>query len=239
MTSPSPSARILVVEDDENLRLALEDNLVDEGYQVTAVSQGGAALEALAQNAFDLVLLDIMLPDVDGYAVCRKIRERDQSVRVLMLTARTLEDDFVQGFDAGADDYVAKPYRLKELLARLRALLRRPAPESAKADPKHRFGAYVLDLAARSLCDARGQEIKLTRTEFDLLATLVQHRGEALSRSDLLAAAWDPEVVVEPRTVDNFVSNLKKKLRWQPEDPYRIATVRGVGYRMEIEEESS
>jgi DNA-binding response OmpR family regulator len=236
MPSSSQNSRILVVEDDENLRLALEDNLIDEGYQVTAVSQGNAALEALSQNSFDLVLLDIMLPDIDGYAVCRRIREQDQSVRVLMLTARTLEDDFVQGFDAGADDYVAKPYRLKELLARIRALLRRPAPTSGAADPARRFGVYVLDLAARSLSDSRGAEIKLTRTEFDLLAALVNNRGQALSRNDLLAAAWDPEVVVDPRTVDNFVSNLKRKLDWKPEDSYRIATVRGVGYRMEIDD---
>lgn len=235
MTSTGSNARILVVEDDENLRLALEDNLMDEGYQVVAVSQGEAALTALGRASFDLVILDIMLPDVDGYSVCRRIRQQDQSVRVLMLTARTLEDDFVQGFDAGADDYVAKPYRLKELLARIRALLRRPAPSSARAATQLEFGGFVLDVGARALTDASGTPVKLTRTEFDLLAHLAKHRGQALSRADLLAAAWDPEVVVDPRTVDNFISNLKKKLGWTRDAPYRIVTVRGVGYRMEID----
>lgn len=235
MTSTSTGARILVVEDDENLRLALEDNLIDEGYGVVAVSQGEPALEELDRGEFDLVILDIMLPDIDGYTVCRRMRQQNQTVRVLMLTARTLEDDFVQGFDAGADDYVAKPYRLKELLARIRALLRRPAPSSERTTTEYRFGAFLLDLAARAVNDSDGQPIQLTRTEFDLLACLVKNQGQAMSRADLLTAAWDPEIVVDPRTVDNFVSNLKKKLQWTQSDPYRIATVRGVGYRMEVD----
>ena len=228
-----------MVEDDENLRIALEDNLVDEGYQVAAVATGQAALAAMERGGFDLVILDIMLPDVDGYSVCRDLRAKDQAVRVLMLTARTLEGDFVEGFDAGADDYVAKPYRLRELLARIKALLRRPAVAAAPepAPTLLRFGGFSLDLAARRLVDEAGQEIALTRTELDLLACLVQNHGRALARNELLAAAWEPGVVVDPRTVDNFVSSLKKKLGWSPEASFRIATVRGVGYRLELDQE--
>ena len=231
------SGRILIVEDDENLRLALEDNLVDEGYAVSVAATGGEAERALLRDRFDLVILDIMLPDHDGYALCRWMRERELPVRVLMLTARTLESDLVQGFDAGADDYLSKPYRLRELLARVAALLRRSKQgEPAASEPEHyQFGRFSLDVAARRLTDEAGCEIRLTRTEHDLLVCLLRHQGQALTREQILAAAWDPDVVVDPRTVDNFVSNLKKKLGWKPGDPYRIQTVRGVGYRFDLD----
>jgi two-component system, OmpR family, response regulator len=230
---------ILIVEDDENLRVALEDNLDDEGYSVTSVKTGKGALVELARGETELVILDIMLPDIDGYAVCKQIRERGYPVRVLMLTARTLESDLVQGFDAGADDYLSKPYRLRELLARVGALLRRPSSEAVQDSKVSRvsFSGYSLDLEARLLYDSADQEIKLTRTEFDLLACLLKNAGKALSRDDILAQAWDPGVVVDPRTVDNFVSSLKRKLGWTSSSTFRINTVRGVGYRMEVDEE--
>jgi DNA-binding response OmpR family regulator len=227
--------RILIVEDDENLRLALEDNLALEGYQVSVAGTGAAALAALERSRYDLVVLDIMLPDVDGYQICRRIRERGDPARVLMLTARTLESDLVQGFDAGADDYLAKPYRLRELLARVAALLRRPAPATG-APARLSFGAFELDLDARRLLGEGGAEVALTRTELDLLSCLVRNAGRALARDEILAQAWEPGVVVEPRTVDNFVSSLKKKLGWRETDPWRIRSVRGVGYRFELDE---
>jgi DNA-binding response OmpR family regulator len=229
------TARILVVEDDENLRMALEDNLVDEGYQVTTAATGAAARKALARGDCDLVILDIMLPDVDGYTICREIREKKLPLRVLMLTARTLESDLVHGFDAGADDYLSKPYRLRELLARVRALLRRGSGEPESGPTAFSFGDYTIDLSARILQHAAHGELTLTRTEFDLLACLLRHTGEALTREQILEQAWEPGVVVEPRTVDNFVSSLKKKLGWSEGDGYRVRTVRGVGYRMEID----
>ena len=228
------STHILIVEDDENLRMALEDNLVDEGYRVTAVASGAAARKELARAELDLVILDIMLPDVDGYTLCREIRERKVPVRVLMLTARTLESDLVHGFDAGADDYVSKPYRLRELLARVKALLRREASEPVAGPATLSFGRFTLEMESRVLRDEGNHELNLTRTEFDLLACLLKNAGRALSRDEILAQAWDPEVVVEPRTVDNFVSSLKKKLGWRATDPWRIRTVRGVGYRMDL-----
>jgi DNA-binding response OmpR family regulator len=227
-------AHILIVEDDENLRVALEDNLVDEGYRVTAVDRGQAALDALAGTSVDLIILDVMLPDIDGYRVCREMRERGHAARVLMLTARTLESDLVDGFDAGADDYLAKPYRLRELLARVAALLRRQVAAPA-ATEKLEFAGFSMNLVSHTLADPAGAEVHLTRTEFELLLYLLRNVGRALTREDLLKHAWDPDVVVEPRTVDNFVSNLKKKLGWKEGDGYRIKTVRGVGYRMEID----
>jgi DNA-binding response OmpR family regulator len=228
---------ILIVEDDENLRMALEDNLEDEGYDVTAVANGKDAIAALIRGGIDLVVLDIMLPDTDGYSICRRIREESWPVRVLMLTARTLESDLVEGFESGADDYLAKPYRLRELLVRIKALLRRTAQAEgpARTESAFTFGDYTLDAEARTLQDAAGEELELTRTEFDLLAFLLRQQGKAMSREDILSAAWDPDVRVDPRTVDNFVSSLKKKLGWSKGDNYRIKTVRGVGYRMEVD----
>lgn len=228
---------ILIVEDDENLRLALEDNLEDEGYQVTAVANGKEAITALIRGGIDLVVLDIMLPDTDGYAICQRIRQESWPVRVLMLTARTLESDLVQGFESGADDYLAKPYRLRELLVRVKALLRRGGVEEAASasSSSFSFGDYTLDADARILKNGAGEELTLTRTEFDLLLFLLRQKGKAMSREDILTAAWDPHVKVDPRTVDNFVSSLKKKLGWSKGDSYRIKTVRGVGYRMEVD----
>jgi len=228
--------KILIVEDDENLRIALEDNLVDEGYQVTTVANGKDALRALQTKDFELVILDIMLPDMDGYQVCRAIREKGYPTRVLMLTARTLESDLVEGFHAGADDYLSKPYRLRELLVRVSALLRRGSSEDKLgAAYQLDFGQFSVDVNARRLVDRSGDDVKLTRTEFDLLVCLRRGQGRALSRDDILLQAWDPDIVVDPRTVDNFVSSLKKKLGWTKDSAYRIKTVRGVGYRMEID----
>ena len=228
-------ASILVVEDEANLRTALRDNLVDEGYAVRVAENGAAARRELATPA-DLVILDIMLPDASGYDLAREMRSAKSPAMILMLTARTLEEDIVKGFDAGADDYVAKPYRLAELLARVGALVRRgqalrgiAAPSGALA-----FAGFRLDRSARSLVAADGAPIDLTKTEFDLLAYLVENRDRALARQEILDAVWGADVVVDGRTVDNFVSNLKKKLRWTDSAGFHIRTVRGIGYRFEL-----
>lgn len=226
-------SRILVVEDDANLRLALQDNLEDEGHAVEAVGTVEAARAAWAAGGFDLVVLDLMLPDGDGYSLCRARREAGDATLVLMLTARTLEDDLVRGFESGADDYLAKPYRLRELLARVDALLRRAGARRAPAGL--RLGGVAIDREARTVHDAAGAEVALTRTEFDLLVFLVEQAGVALSRDAILDAVWGEDVVVDPRTVDNFVSNLKKKLGWSPDAGWALHAVRGVGYRLELD----
>jgi DNA-binding response OmpR family regulator len=224
---------VLVVEDDENLRLALTDNLTEEGYQVHAVAGATAAIDVARERSFAVVVLDIMLPDGDGYSVCRKLRELGCTAGVLMLTARTLEDDLVRGFESGADDYLAKPYRLRELLARVGALLRRGA--STGGTTTKDLGGFSVDRRARKVMRADGSEIELTRTEFDLLVCLVDHVGEALTREAILDRVWGKGIVVEQRTVDNFISSLKRKLGWSDGCGFNIRAVRGVGYRFELE----
>ncbi|WP_164015664.1 response regulator transcription factor [Pyxidicoccus trucidator] len=232
MTTPIPA--ILLVEDDTNLRLALRDNLENQGgYAVEEAASVREAREHLAKRTFQLVLLDVMLPDGDGYTLCRALREEGVTTPVLMLTARTLEDDVVRGFEAGAQDYLGKPYRLRELLARVGALVRRSG--GAAATKAVRFAGYKMDLDRRKLESPEGASVELTRTEFDLLAFLVRERERVLRRDDILDAVWGKDVVVDPHTVDNFVSSLKKKLGWNTASRFAIQTVRGVGYRMEIE----
>jgi DNA-binding response OmpR family regulator len=226
-------ANLLIVEDDPNLRLVLQDNLTEEGYRVVAASRSSEALVRAAEQSFDLLILDLMLPDGNGYALARQLREQGFTGRILMLTARTLEEDVVRGFESGADDYLGKPYRLRELMARVRALLRRPGGVVAEALT---FSGFSVDLNRRVVVDAAGQPLTLTKTEFDLLAFLLRNRDRALTRQEILDAVWGEDLVVDPRTVDNFVSSLKKKLGWTPGSTFSIRTLRGVGYRMEVEE---
>jgi len=232
--------RILVVEDDENLRLPLVDNLEDEGFEVAHASTGESAIELARTKTFDVIVLDIMLPGISGYEVCKALRAQGSSAGVLMLTARSLEDDVVTGFDAGADDYLTKPYRLRELLARVRALLRRRGGGSAEVAIKSSETTFdldgvMIDRSARTVLDTQGEPVDLTRTEFDLLVFMVAHRGEAMAREVILDKVWG-NVRVDPRTVDNFVSNLKKKLGWTKDRKFAFRAVRGVGYRLEFDE---
>ncbi len=236
-------AHILLVEDDNNLRMVLADNLEERGYRVTATASGDEAHrlllgEGAEDRGVDLVILDIMLPDRDGYTLCRELRAGGRETPVLMLTARTLEDDLVDGFDAGADDFLTKPYRLRELLARVRALLRRRVGLQSAGPGEARFSSFAgfrLDLTARSLRDPGGDLVELTRTEFDLLALFLAREGEALSRDRILDEVWGRDVIVDGRTVDNFVSSLKKKLGWSRASRFRFKTLRGIGYRMEVD----
>jgi DNA-binding response OmpR family regulator len=220
---------VLIVEDDDNLRLTLHDNLEREGHAVKSVATVADTWRALEAGAFEVVVLDLMLPDGDGYAVCKRLREQRLPVRVLMLTARSLEEDLVRGFDAGADDYVAKPYRLKELLARVSALARRTTAER-QSSKVHRFGPFTLKVQTRTVTSDAGP-IELTRKEFDLLLLLLESGGRVLTRDEILDAVWG-DVVVDLHTVDNFVSNLKKKLKVKKgKAGFELKTVRGVGFR--------
>jgi len=232
--NPTPAgARVLVVEDDTNLRLTLVDNLEEEGYAVRAASTLAEARAQWRATGFDVVVLDIMLPDGDGYSLCREMRQAGTPSRVLMLTARTLEDDVVRGFDVGADDYLAKPYRLRELMARIRGLARRGAT-APPAPARLSFDRFKVDLESRRLLDSAGQVVELTRTEFDLLVYLLRNAGKALTREQILTSVWGEDVVVDAHTVDNFVSNLRKKLEWTSASRFEIRSVRGVGYRMDL-----
>lgn len=221
---------ILIVEDDKSLQDVLRENLIEASYQVETASTGYQAKSLLSQSRFDLILLDIMLPDTDGYSLCQYIRSQNIDSMILMLTARSLEDDIVKGFESGADDYLVKPYRLRELLMRVKALVRR---QSGITLPQWRLDNIIIDTDSRQVRAESGEEINLTRKEFDLLEFFIVNTNRALTRQQILDHVWGNSVVVEERTVDNFISSLKKKLGWKTNSGFRFISLRGIGYRLE------
>jgi DNA-binding response OmpR family regulator len=222
-------ARILIVEDEPALLRGLKDTFVSRGFDVLTAQDGETGLGyALSRNP-NLILLDIMLPRVNGYEICRTVRERGLEMPILMLTARGQEEDIVLGLNLGADDYIVKPFHLGELTARVNALLRR-----SKSKPAYsfRFGDFELDLAAHKLY-RDGVEIELTAKEFKLLAYLVSRRGCALARNDVLDAVWGNSVIVTSRSIDRCVATLRGKIEPDPRNPRYIHTIRDIGYRFE------
>lgn len=220
---------ILVVEDDETLRQTLTFNLEDEGYQVAVAADGQAALKVARSQPFDLIVLDIMLPELDGLSVCRILR-RELDVPVIILTARSSEVDKIIGLDSGADDYITKPFSLGEFLARVRAALRRNLKQGG--GERLTSGDLSLDLVARKAYKGE-QELILSFKEFDLLAELIRNRGMVLSRDLLLTKVWGYDYVGESRTVDVHVRWLREKIEDEPSKPARITTIRSAGYRFE------
>lgn len=223
--------RILVVDDEVTIRETLQYNLEQEGYDVLTARDGPEALEVARAEKPDLIILDLMLPELDGLSVCRAIRsERDTPI--IMLTARTGEMDRIIGLESGADDYVVKPFSLGELLARVRAVLRR-APATRRQDVLE-SGNLHLDLVARR-ANLGDREVSLTPKEFDLLAALMRNAGAVLSRDLLLTKVWGYDYLGDSRTVDVHIRWLREKIETDPSHPQRILTVRGVGYRFEGE----
>ena len=223
--------RLLVVEDETPMRTALVETLSAEGYRVRGAADGVSGLELACTEPFDLVLLDVMMPGLDGYAVCRELRRRGRDLPVLMLTAKALVDDRVEGLDAGADDYLVKPFSLKELLARVRALLRRRERKAALPETLDLGGARV-DFDRRTIT-RDGLAIELSEKEHGILALLASHGGETVSREKFLDVVWGYHAYPSTRTVDNFVASLRVKIEADPADPRFLITVRGVGYRLE------
>jgi two-component system response regulator MtrA len=221
-------ARILLVEDDPSIREITAIGLTAAGFAVTSAVDGVEGLERFRSDPFDLVLLDVMLPRLDGYEVCRQIR-RTSTVPVVMLTARADTMDVVIGLEAGADDYVRKPFEVPELIARIRAALRR-AGTGADGAPTLRLGSVEIDIAGRTV-RRDGQELALTRTEFDLLVELVRHAGTVLSRDVLLDRVWGYDYLGDSRLVDVAIQRLRSKLETDPAAPALIQTVRGAGYK--------
>ena len=220
---------ILVVEDDESLMLGIEENLKVAGYDVLTASDGPSGLQAAVDSRPDLVILDIMLPGMSGYDVCRKLRDKGFQTPVVMLTARQEEFDKLHGFELGADDYVTKPFSIKEILARLKAVLAR-GRRRAEGPKEYRFGPFVLDTEARILTGG-GKEISLTRTEFDLLAYFCANEGKALSRDVVMNDVWGTEYFGTQRSLDSFVAGLRAKIEKTASKPEHIITVHGVGYK--------
>ena len=222
--------RILIIEDDPTLRRGLKDNFASRGYHVATAPDGEAGLRDALESDPDLLILDIMLPGINGYEVCRAVREQDRSMPIIMLTAKGQEEDIVRGLDLGADDYVTKPFSIAELLARTRAFLRRA---SADPDEIHCFGNCELDLTGRRLLRG-GVEVELTPKEFGLLEFLVRNAGRALTRDRILSAVWGSGVLVTTRSVDRCVSTLRGKIEPDPRYPTYLQTIRDIGYRFEM-----
>lgn len=223
--------RVLIVEDNQDLAFGLRNNLEIEGYIVDVAPDGPAGIAAARRTLPDLVVLDLMLPGMDGYRVLRQLREDGLSVPVLILTARGEEADKVLGFRLGADDYVTKPFGVLELLARVEALLRRSRPRAAAGRGPQLFGDVEVDLATRTVRRG-GSMVALTPMEFDLLVALLRRNGAVVSRMELLAEVWGHSSAVLTRTVDTHIGELRRKLEDDPSTPRHILTVRKAGYRL-------
>jgi DNA-binding response OmpR family regulator len=226
-----PEHRILLVEDDATIRAGLRDALESEGYAVLEAPDGVKGLHRGLREDPDLIVLDLMLPGMDGYEVLRRLRGDAVQTPVLLLTARGLEADKVKGLALGADDYVVKPFGVAELLARIASRLRAWDRERGLASEQaFRFGEVVVDFAARTVRNGEGL-VALTPKEFDLLALLVEHEGRAVPRAEILAAVWSDADDVVSRVVDTTVLGLRKKVEPDPAAPRHVLSVRGVGYR--------
>lgn len=223
------SKRILVVDDEPSIVELIRVNLEDAGYEVDEAADGLAALDRLNQKPFDLIVLDLMLPGVDGFEVCRRVR-RSSSVPIIMLTAKADEIDRVLGLEMGADDYITKPFSPREFLARVKAVFRR-IPEQQISEKAIHYGRMVLNLERRS-ADVDGNRLQLTPKEFDLLHILVRHPGRIFERDYLLEQLWEYDYMGGTRTVDVHIRRLRQKLDEHPEYAQAIETVHGIGYRM-------
>ena len=224
--------RVLFIEDDDQIRLAIRMALEDEGYEVEEAEDGRSGLASFERDEPDLVLLDLRLPDIQGFDVCRSMRARS-IVPIIIVTAQTDTYDLVAGLEAGADDYVTKPVVTKELAARMRALLRRvQLHEVTPPRPAH-FGDLELR-REQGIVLKRGEEVPLTKTEFLLLCEFADHAGMVLSRDQLLERVWGYDYLGDSRLVDAHIRRLRVKIEDQPDDPKHIVTVRGIGYKLQM-----
>ena len=221
--------RILIVEDEPDLIVGLRDNLEFEGYEIVVACDGQDGVEKAAASRPDLILLDIMLPKMNGLDACRHLRRQGVAVPIIMLTARSQEVDKVVGLEVGADDYVTKPFSIRELTARIRAQLRRVSAATAPLDA-YRFGDVEVDFRRHHASKA-GQALAMTPREFDLLKYFVEHRGSTVSRDELLDHVWGLTCYPLTRTVDNHVAKLRQKIEQTPAEPQYLLTVPKMGYR--------
>ena len=224
------TARILLVDDEQSIQTLLSYPLRKDGYHVTSVLDGGEAVQRFEEGRFDLVILDLMLPRVDGVEVCRQLRSRSQ-VPIIMLTAKGSETDKVAGLEVGADDYITKPFSMREFRSRVKAALRRSrmGGEPATEEPIE-SGELKIDFERR-MVTLRGEEIRVTYVEFEILGALARSPGRVLTRETLLEHVWGDSEYRDPRTVDVHIRHLREKLETDPKEPEFLFTVRGVGYR--------
>ncbi len=222
-------ATILVVEDDPAIRLGLKKSLGFEGYNVIEAADGERGLEAVFESRPDLIVLDLMLPRVNGYEVCRTIRKHDRTIPIIILSAKDLEADMIMGLDLGADDYMTKPFSTRELSARIKAALRRTMVVD-EPSTVHEFGPVAVDVPGQTLT-VHGRPVEVSNREFRLLRYLIENRGRVLSRDQILNKVWGYDYEGTARTIDNFINKLRSKIEEDPTEPLYIVTVRGVGYK--------
>lgn len=222
--------KILIVEDEPQMRLGLKDNFEFEGYDVDFAEDGQQGLNALEENSYNLIILDVMLPKISGFDLLKKIRNQGNETPVIMLTAKGEEIDRVLGLELGADDYVTKPFSLRELLARVKAILRRNKLIGQKETQEYKIGNLNVNFATYE-ADCDGNPVPMTHKEFEILKYFIDHSEQTISRDDLLRDVWGYEADITSRTVDNFILKLRQKIEINPSHPRYILTVHGVGYK--------
>jgi len=228
--------RILIIEDARNIRMALEDDLKFEGYKVISAATGPEGLEKALDLDLDIIILDLMLPELNGLEICKELRRRNIGTPIIMLTARSQEFDKVLGLELGADDYITKPFSPFELQARIKALLRRSEIRNQQtAAATIRFGSFELDPSKYTLTK-NNEPVQLTTIEFSLMKLLMQHPGQVISRDNILHSVWGEEVYVTSRTVDTHIANLRKKIEDDQEQVHWITGIRGAGYKFDPHE---
>ncbi len=234
---PDRAFRILLVDDEKPIQTLLSFPLQRDGYEVTAASDGREALQRFGEEHYDLVVLDLMMPKMDGLEVCRRLRARSD-VPIIMLTAKAEETDKVFGLELGADDYITKPFSMREFRSRVKAVLRRSA--SARTDPADEEPIEVLDLRidpGKRTVEVRGQTVQITFVEFEILSALARSPGRVFTRDMLLTRIWGDSAFRDPRTIDVHIRHLREKLEQDAKDPEYLFTVRGVGYRFRDDSE--
>ncbi|MFT4595310.1 MAG: two-component system alkaline phosphatase synthesis response regulator PhoP [Bacteroidia bacterium] len=223
--------RILLVEDEESLQDIIKLNLELEGYEVSAVNNGKVALEEFASKRFDLVILDVMLPEVDGFTICQTIRLENTHVPILFLTAKSSAEDRVFGLKIGGDDYLTKPFNLDEFLLRVQSLLKRGVNTINRTVDSFKFGSCSIDFNSFTIKDLTGTEHQLSKREMKLLRLFVERRNEVLSRETILETVWGYDVFPSTRTIDNYILAFRKYFEKDPKDPNHFLSVRSVGYK--------
>lgn len=230
-------AAILIVEDEENLQEALKLNLELEGYDITCAENGAIALKKVEEGYFDLIILDVMLPEIDGFDVCESIRLQNIETPILMLSARSGSSDRVTGLKRGADDYLTKPFNLEELLLRIEKLIEknRKLQVSSTIGDQFAFGGNAIDFKAQTAVNSRGENLSLSKKEVMLLKLLIEYKNEVVSREKILQSVWGYQVFPTTRTIDNFILSFRKYFEPDPREPKHFHSVRGVGYKFSEE----
>ena len=221
--------KILIVEDEPNMRMGLKDNLEFEGYEVETAADGEAGLSLIMNNLYDLVILDVMMPKISGFDVCKRVREKGIKTPIILLTAKGEEIDKIVGLELGADDYITKPFSLRELLARIKAILRRVESPTAQASVVY-IGKLEINFSTYNAFE-EGTNVPMSHKEFELLKYLVERKNQTVSRDDILKNVWQQEATTT-RTIDNFVVKLRQKIEINPNEPKIILTVHGIGYKL-------